>query len=138
MPLIPWKPFDELENFFEGDNWVFPVKLGGPAMDVYETDKEVIAELNLPGMDPEKVNISVENQVLKVSGASEEKKEEKKKGYWRREIRRGSFERSVSLPVPVRKDKVDAVYDKGVLKIVMPKTEKKPSQAKKIKIKTKK
>jgi len=137
MPIIPWKPFDDLENFFEGDNWFLPIKPSGPAMDVYETEKEVVAELNLPGIDPDKVNISVENQILQVSGVSEEKKEEKKKGYWRKEIRKGSFERSISLPVPIKEDEVEASYEKGVLKIVMPKAEKKPSEAKKIKIKTK-
>jgi len=137
MPIIPWKPFDDLESIFEGDNWFFPVKLSRPAMDVYETEKEVIAELNLPGIDPDKINISVENQVLQVSGVSEEKKEEKKKGYWRKEIRKGSFERSISLPTPIKEDKVEASYEKGVLKIVMPKAEKRPDKAKKIKIKTK-
>lgn len=138
MPLIPWKPFDELDNFFEGDNWFLPIKTTGPAMDVYETNKEVIAEINLPGIDPDKVNISVENRVLQVSGVSEEKKEEKKKGYWRREIRKGSFERAISLPAQVREEKIEASYDKGVLKVVMPKVERNTREAKKkIKIKTK-
>jgi len=137
MPLIPWKPFDELDNFFEGDSWFLPMKSTGPAMDVYETDKEVIAEINLPGIDPEKVNVFVENQVLQVSGVSEEKKEEKKKGYWRKEIRKGSFERSVGLPARVDEDNIEASYEKGVLRVVMPKIEEKPAEAKKIKIKTK-
>jgi len=135
MPIIPWRPFDELDNFFESDNWFMPVKPRMPVMDVYETEKEVIAELNLPGIDPEKVDVSVENQILQVTGASEEKKEEKEKGYWRREIRKGSFERQVRLPSPVQEDKVDATYEKGVLKIVMPKAKKKISGAKKIKVK---
>lgn len=137
MAIIPWKPFDEFDHFFSDEDWFLPVLPKfqiGPVMDVYETDKEVVAEVNLPGIEPEKVDISVRNGVLRVSGASEEKTEEKKKGYWRKEIRKGSFERAVRLPSEVKEDKVDATYEKGVLKIVMPKIQVKASE-KKIKIK---
>jgi HSP20 family protein len=140
MPLIPWRPFSDLEKFFEGEEWFMPVfprmEIAKPAMDIYETDKEVVAEVNIPGFDPEKVNVSVEKGILKVSGKMEEKKEEKEKGYWRKEIRKGSFERMVRLPVAVKEDKVEAAYEKGILKITMPKAEVKP--AKQIKIKVKK
>ncbi len=139
MAIIPWKPFDELDRFFFDEDWflpVFPRFSAGPAMDVYETDKEVIAEVNLPGIDPKKIDITVKDQVLRVSGSSEEKTEEKKKGYWRKEIRKGSFERAVRLPCEVKEDKINATYEKGVLKIVMPKVKAKTGE-KKIKIKVK-
>lgn len=141
MSLIPWKPFSSLEKFFEDDDWFFPVfsrkDLTGPAMDVYETDKEVVAEVSLPDFDPEKINIEVENGTLRISGKVDEKKEEKKKGYWRKEIRKESFERTITLPVAVKEDKVEATYEKGMLKIVMPKVETKPIAKTKIKIKSK-
>ncbi len=140
MPIIPWRPFSDLEKFFEED-WFLPafpsIKIIEPAMDIYETDKEVIAEINLPGVDPEKIEVSVKNQILTVSGKVEEKKEEKEKGYWRREIRKGSFERMVRLPAPIKEDKVEANYEKGILKITMPKVETKKEKAVKIKIKGK-
>ncbi len=140
MAIIPWKPFGDFDKFFEDDDWVMPmlpkIKTPEPAMDVYETDKEVVAKVSLPDIDPEKVGISVKNGVLRVSGRSEEEKEEKNKGYWRKEIRKGAFERMVRLPAPVKEDKVDAVYERGTLRITMPKTEEKKSE-KKIKIKTK-
>jgi len=141
MSLIPWKPFSNLENFFDEEDWFVPVfsrldKIR-PEMDVYETDKDVIAEVNLPGIDPEKINISVEDGVLKISGTKEEKKEEKKKGYWKKEIRRGSFERMVSLPAPIKEDKIEASYEKGILKIIMPKAEPKKKSKIKVKIKEK-
>jgi len=139
MALIPWKPFDDLDRFFSDEDWFLPIKRGfqgGPLMDVYETEKEVVAEVSLPGVDPEKVNISIEDNVLRVSGMREEKTEEKKKGYWRKEIRKGSFERAVQLPAAVKEDGVEATYEKGVLKIVMPKA-KPAAAAKKIKIKVK-
>ncbi len=140
MPIIPWRPFGDLDKFFE-ENWFLPtfpsIRIPEPAMDIYETDKEVIAEVNLPGIDPEKIDVSVKNQVLTVSGKSEEKKEEKEKGYWRREIRKGLFERMIRLPVPIKEDKVEANYEKGILKIVMPKAEIKKEKTVKIKVKGK-
>ena len=140
MALIPWRPLSDWERFFEED-WFFPAipafEKTKPALDLYETDKEVVAELDLPGFDPEKIEISVEEGVLKISGEMEEKKEEKERGYWRKEIKRGSFERMVRLPVPVKEDKVEAIYDKGILKIIMPKVETKPASKVKIKVKEK-
>jgi HSP20 family protein len=136
MALIPWDPFKGLDKIFE-ENWVpmFPVwKPHLPAMDVYQTDKEVIAEINLPGIDPSKVEVSIENNVLYVSGKSEEKREEKKKDYAYREIRRGSFERAVALPADVKESKAKATYKDGVLKIVVPKSAA-ARKVKKIKVK---
>lgn len=142
MALIPWQPFSDLERFFENENWLMPVfpraEFGKPAMDLKETDKEIIAEVEVPGFNPEKVEVSVENGVLKVRGTMDEKKEEKERGYWRREIRRGSFERMVRLPVAVKENAAKATYEKGVLKIVMPKAAtKKPSSKVKIQVKEK-
>jgi HSP20 family protein len=141
MSLIPWKPFSDLDRFFGDDDWLMPVfprvELTKPAMDVKETDKEVIAEVEIPGFDPERVDVSVEDGVLRVKGSMDEKKEEKEKGYWRKEIRTGSFERMVRLPVAVKEDAVEATYEKGLLKIVMPKAEAKPSPKVKIQVKGK-
>ncbi len=140
MAIIPWKPLGDLDKFFSDEDWLMPIvpRFGQPAMDVYETEKDVVAKLNLPGVDPEKINISISDQMLRVSGESEEKTEEKKKGYWRREIRQGSFERAVSLPAAIKEDAVEATYDKGVLEIVMPKAEEKKPAEKKIQVKVKK
>lgn len=141
MSLISWRPFSDLEKFFGDEDWLLPVfpraDIIKPAMDVKETDKEVIAEVEIPGFDPEKVEVSVEDRVLRVKGSMDEKKEEKEKGYWRREIRKGAFERMVRLPVAVKEDAVEATYEKGVLKITMPKAEAKPSSRVKIKVKEK-
>jgi len=141
MSLIPWRPFSNLDKFF-GDDWLLPVfprlDMPKPAMDVYETDKKVIAEISIPDFDPEKVEVSVEDGILRVSGKMDEKKEEKEKGYWRKEIRKGSFERMLRLPVAVKEDSVEATYEKGVLKITMPKSEVKAKSKVKIKVKEKK
>lgn len=140
MAIIPWKPLGDLDKFFRDEDWFLPVafRANVPAMDIYETEKDVVAKINLPGVDPGKVDISIKDQVLRVSGENEEKTEEKKKGYWRREIRQGSFERAISLPAAVKENSVEATYDKGVLEIIMPKAEAAKSAEKKIQIKIKK
>jgi len=137
MAIIPWRPLFDLDRFWEDEDWLLPVipkeKLF-PAMDLYETDKAVIAEVNAPGIDPKQIEVSVENGMLRVAGKGEKKREEKKKNYWRREISRSSFERIVRLPVAVDENKVKATYEKGILKIEMPKKAVSKSKAKKIKI----
>lgn len=141
MSIIPWKPFSDLDKFFGEDDWILPVfskmEIAKPAMDIRETNKEIIAELEIPGFDPEKIDVSVEDGILRIKGSMDEKKEEKEKGYWRKEIRTGSFERMVHLPVAVKEDAVEAIYEKGILKIVMPKLETKPKSKVKIQIKGK-
>lgn len=141
MSLIPWRPFFDLDKFFSEEDWLLPVfpaaDMIKPAMDIRETEKEVIAEVEIPGFDPEKIEVSVKDGVLRVKGAKDEKKEEKEKGYWRREIRTGSFERMVRLPVAIKEDAVEAVYEKGLLRIVMPKVKEKPASKVKIQVKGK-
>jgi len=107
-----------------------------PAIDMYEDKDNIIVETQLAGLDPEKVDISIENNVLCLKGESEKKSEVEDKNYYRKEIRRGSFYRSIPLPTKVDGDKAQAVNEEGVLKISIPKaTEVKP---KTIKIQTKK
>ncbi len=130
FPLFSWRPFGE--RFFDED---FPVatlpKFGWDlAVDIYEKNGNVIAEMNLPGIDPDKIDISVEDGYLTVSGSREEKEESKEEDYYSKEIKRGSFERTVKLSHAVKKDKADASYKDGVLKITIPKDEKKEGTVK--------
>ncbi len=114
-----------------------PIILGSkPAIDLYETDNELVAEANIPDFNPDDISISIENDNLIISGESKEENEEERKGYYKKEIRRGSFERMVRLPMPVDEDKINATYEKGILKVIMPKAEEK-REGKKIKIKSK-
>jgi len=137
MAIIPWKPFGDVDRFFENDDWMPLVsEISKPVMDLYETDSEIVAEVNAPGVKPEDIEVSVEHGVLRVSGKTEEEKEEKEKDYWRKEIRKGSFERAIRLPAPVDEEKIDATYDDGVLRVVMPKVAQEVSR-KKIEVKKK-
>ncbi len=139
MSLIPFKSFFDQEDPFDNDNWLMPVfprsEISKPAIDVYETDKDVVAEVSIPNFDPEKIDVSVEDGILKVAGHVEEKTEDKGKGYWKKEIRSGSFERIIRLPTAVKEDSIDAEYDKGILKITLPKLEKKSLAKVKVKVK---
>lgn len=119
--IIHWSPMRDIDRFFEEDMW------NGanftPAVDVYQDKDNVIVETPLAGIDPEKVDITVENDVLTISGHTEEKKEVKREDYYRKEVREGSFSRSVILPMSVKADMAEASSDKGMLKIVIPKAE---------------
>jgi len=135
MSLIKWEPFGDIDHFFE-DFPSFSKMDRDLAVDVYEDGTNVVAQMNLPGVDPDKVDVSVEDNYLHISGSREEEKEEKKKHYYSKEIRRGSFERVVNLPAVVEKDKVTAEYKNGQLKVTMPKVTK--TEAGKVKVEVKK
>ncbi len=125
MALIKWspfiEPFEEMEKMFSD----FTPQLRGqnftPAIDMYEDKDNVIVETQLAGIDPDKVDISIENDILTIKGESERKSEVEDKNYYRKEIRRGSFYRSVPLPTRVVGDKASAIAEDGVLKISIPK-----------------
>lgn len=137
-PLIKWTPF--LEPFEEMDKILSEAWPSArtqsfmPAVDMYEEKDNVIVETQLAGVDPEKVDIAIENDVLTIKGESEKKSEVEDKNYYRKEIRSGSFFRSIPLPAHVLGDKASAEARDGVLRISIPKApEAKP---RKIAIKT--
>ena len=134
MSIIQWRPmldpFQEFDRFFE-DSPLVQNRGFVPALDVYQTDNEVIVETPLPGIDPDKVNISVENDVLTIEGKTEKKSEVDEKNYYRKEVRVGGFHRAVALPSSVNGENAVAEYKDGVLKITIPKEERaKPRQIK--------
>ena len=132
FPVLRWKPFRDIDRFFDEDSPVMALPKFGfdLAVDVYEKNGNVIAEMHLPGIDPEKIDISVEENYLKISGSREEKKEIEEKDYYSKEIRHGSFERTIPLSHAVKKDKADASYKDGVLKVTIPKDERKDGTVK--------
>jgi len=94
-----------------------------PISDLYETDKEVIAELDMPGVDKKdiKVNVTKDSIEIKAEKKKEVKEEDKKKGMFRLERSFAGFYRSFALPNNVDADKANAEYKDGVLKITVPK-----------------
>jgi HSP20 family protein len=108
-----------------------------PGIDVSETDKEILISADLPGMDEKDIQLSLEGEVLTLSGKKETDTTTKNAQFHSIERSFGSFSRSISLPVKVEIDKIDASFNKGVLKIIIPKPVNPESQIKKIPIKTK-
>jgi len=126
--------FLDIDRMFDED---FPMMTGvfSPPIDVYQENDALVVETPIPNVDPDKVEISVENDVLTVSGRTERKTETKREDYYRKEVREGSFSRSVILPMSVRSDQAEAVYKNGTLRITLPKMEK--AKSKRIAIKAK-
>jgi HSP20 family protein len=92
-----------------------------PAIDMYEDKDNVIVETQLAGIQPENVQISIDNDTLSIKGEGEKRSEIDEKNYYRQEIRRGSFYRSIQLPAHVLSDQTKAMTADGVLKIIIPK-----------------
>jgi len=142
MAIIKWEPFSELDRIFE-DRY-FPAisfpslssKFGWDlAVDLYEEKGNVIAKLALPGINPDDIDISVEADMLRISGKREEEKETKDKNYYSKEIRRGAFSRVLSLPKSVDAAKTSAEYKDGVLQVTMPSAGGAKGKSVKIKVK---
>jgi HSP20 family protein len=94
------------------------------ALDVYETDENLVVETSLPGISPDAVDISVEGNRLTIKGETKREEEKEEEGkYHFRERRYGAFQRTLSLPVEVNADKAEAVFENGVLKLTLPKVE---------------
>ncbi len=141
MSIIKWSPFfDQFEDMEKMFPNMSPAVRSSkntfiPAIDMYEDEENVVVETELAGIDSDKVTISIENDVLCIKGEGEKKSEVDDKNYYRKEIRRGSFYRSVQLPAHVDGDKAKARADEGVLKITIPKAQE--VKPKKIKIEKK-
>lgn len=137
MALMKWDPFRDIDRFFEDFSSLPQAQnLGWDlAVDVYEEGNNVVAEMNLPGIDPQNVDVSVEDTYLRISGSREEKSEDEQTEYYTREIRRGSFERMVRLPQSVKAGEAEAEYKGGVLRVTIPKAQEEKSNSIDIKVK---
>lgn len=144
MSLTKWKPRQNaLSRFFDDDlfdnerpffglNRLF--KEGLPVMspdlgavDIYEKNGNVVAEINLPGMDADDIDVEVEADSIYINANANEEKEEKDEDdgrkYYAREIVRRSFTRTLPLPQSIKEKDAKAEYEDGVLKITAPKRE---------------
>jgi HSP20 family protein len=140
MAVVRWEPFREVAAL-QGEMSRFMNQLWGgagggtgpsawlPALDVWETDDELVLALDLPGVPEDKVSIEVEDSVLTVSGEREHVAENSGDRFFRFERRFGQFSRSVTLPQGVDETTLSAEYTDGVLEIHVPKpAERKPTR----------
>ena len=148
--LIRWEPAREMMTLREAMDRLFdgavsatftrPLSLSNtawsvPAVDMYQTDNEVVVKAALPGIKADEVQINVTGEVLTIKGETKQENETKEKAYHIREQRWGTFERSLVLPAEVVADKAKADFENGILTITLPKAE--DVKPKSISIKTK-
>ena len=129
------KEMDRLFEGFLGEPWSIPSILGGqfaPAFDISETENELVVKAELPGVDPQDVDISLTGNVLTIKGEKREEHETQGETMHRLERVFGSFSRSFTLPCEVREDQIQATYKDGLLDLRLPKSE--SSKTRKIKI----
>jgi HSP20 family protein len=140
IDFLAWHPVDYLRRQIDRLFEEFPSRRGVPdfepfdrfigawatmpAVDIVEKDKDYEITAELPGLDNKNVEVKLSNGTLSISGEKkeEEEKEEKKEGYYHSEHRFGSFKRAFRVPEGVDADKIEASFEKGVLKVRLPKT----------------
>jgi HSP20 family protein len=120
---------DEMDKLFEDffGRTGFPAAAEGvwaPAVDIHETKKDVVVTVDLPAIDPKEVSISIVEDRLTIKGEKKKEEEMKEESYYRSERVYGMFQRTIQLPAEVVGDKAKATYKDGVLKIVVPKSQK--------------
>ncbi len=132
--LTRWEPVREMMTLREAMDRLFddaftrPLNLrdGGwsaPAIDMYQTDDDVVVKVAIPGFKADDVQINVTGDVLTLRGEMKHEDEEKDKAWHIREQRWGSFERSITLPTDVKAEKASADFENGILTVTLPKAE---------------
>jgi HSP20 family protein len=139
---IRWQPFRSGNTLQEQVNRLFESTYGGrnsesalttwsPAVDIYETENELVLKADLPAIDEKDLDIRIENNTLTVRGERKFEKQVNEDNYLRVERSYGSFSRSFSLPNTINTEAIRAEYKNGVLTVQMPKrAESKPKQVK--------
>jgi len=149
--LTTWRPFRELAPFREFERmrremdrlWDSfferrPARTEEegeflPALDLAETDNELVVKCEVPGLEPKDIDISLSDGMLTIKGEKKQEREEKQADYHLVERSYGTFTRSIQLPKEVQSEKISASYKNGILRITLPKSG--GAQKKEIKIK---
>lgn len=135
MPRImsPWEEMDRMFESFFPQAWR-PFQLGRlwgeagegihPRVDVIERDNEIIMRAEIPGVEKENIDVSVTDNTVTIRGESHREMEETEGEYYRAEIARGAFTRTVALPAEVDSNNANASFKNGILELKLPKVEK--------------
>lgn len=143
--IIRWDPFREMMTLRDAMDRMFENAFISPrttewftegeiplALDVVEDDEKYIVKASVPGINPDDLEITYDNNMLTIKGKVEEEKDVEEKRYHIRERRFGTFSRSIALPSTINADKIEAEYKDGVLNLTLPKVEE--AKPKKIKV----
>lgn len=135
MELIQWKPFNSLDRLVQDFPAPFRTFGSDLSVDLYEEDGNLVAKMNVPGVEANDLDIVVDSDSLTIEGERFEEEETDTKDYYSKEIRRGSFSRTVPLPRSVNADEADAAYQDGVLTVTMPVEKGQEEKGRKISVK---
>ncbi|HEX9245875.1 MAG TPA: Hsp20/alpha crystallin family protein [bacterium] len=135
MNIIRWEPFEEVGTLRRSmDRMLDEFLTRGPgrdraalewepAVEMFETDQDVVVRAEMPNIDPKKVDVTVADGALTLRGETRHEEEQKGRNYYRRELRAGAFTRTLPLPTEVKSAEAKATYKDGVLEVKIPKSE---------------
>ena len=134
--LVRWEPFRDLislreamDRLFEESfirprvGWLAPLGAGALAVDMYETDQDVVIKSSMPGVKAEDLDITITGDTLTIKGETKTEEKVEKANYIRQERRYGAFCRSLTLPTTIVAEKAKAEFENGVLTLTLPKAE---------------
>ena len=116
----------------------WPALWGGrvrPALDIYETPEHLVVKATIPGIKAEDVEVNVAGDTLVIRGETKEERDEKDERYLLRERSHGAFHRAIVLPEGLDTEKTEALFEGGVLTVILPKTEKAKARTVEVKVK---
>ena len=129
----PMTLFEDMRDSFQSFFYEFPsLTESHPAIDVHEDTDKFVIEAEVPGYKPNEINVDLNDDVLTISSRKEEKREEEDEGYLLKERKTRAFKRAFRIPSDVKRDKIEAGFEDGVLTIQLPRSERK--NAKRIEI----
>jgi len=140
-PARAVSPFEEMDRLFDNfmtRNWFSPFQMEWPALpktsmpfegrtphvDVIDRDDEVVVKAELPGVNKKDLEISMTQNTVTIKGHTSHEEKEEKGNYYRCEMTRGSYARTLSLPADVDEDKAKASFKDGILELTLPKLKK--------------
>jgi len=132
MALQPWRPtsefsselqhqFDDLLERHFGHTALphrYPASRTAP-IEYYKEGDKLVVQVDVPGVDPKEIEVTLTGDVLKIAGEREDKRQEKERDFVMTEVSYGRFERTIRVPEGLKSDQITATYDKGILKLVM-------------------
>ena len=146
--IVRWEPFRDLislreamDRLFEESfvrpraGWLAPLGAETLAVDMYETDEDVVVKTSVPGVKAEDIDITITGDTLTIKGETRSEEKVEEANYIRQERRYGAFSRSLTLPTSIVAEDAKAEFDNGVLTLTLPKAEE--VKPKSIKVKTK-
>jgi len=130
-----WDPFSTMMPSLLRNRGLASVSSVFPKVDVSETDNEITVTANIPGINPDKLNIEVGDDYLSLSGKIEKENRDEKNGkIYRYEREYGEFRREFALPARVKADAITAKAKNGILRITLPKSEEEKKQRVKVEV----